>query len=299
MPKPLAGLFPTTMQMAENWQQIIDRVSNLQRDIARVGSIAWFRGQRNSIWTLQSSLHRHIQKLISETGVSFSAVESKALVRDVYKNLFQQFQTDAWSLLAAGERSDWGLVFSMQHYGIPTRLLDWTESFLCAVYFSHLTRSPGEEAAVFVLDPQKLNLKSIGIDGLIHLSDAAELARVNLNYWHPKYVPPENDLLTVAIAPVYTNPRLLSQRSGFTVGGDSFVPLEQEFAEINAIEKIILPADTFSDIEKYIELAGVNAFNFYPDLEGLRLKHEANTRKTIKDAREALSKTRKDRLTRG
>jgi hypothetical protein len=282
--------------MAENWQQIIDRISDLQRDIAKDGSIAWFRGQRNSSWPLQSSLHRRIQLLVSETGTTFTAAETRSLLRDEYKNLFHQFQTDAWSLLDVRERSEWGMVFSMQHYGIPTRLLDWTESFLCAIYFAHLTRIPGEEAAIFVLDPQKLNLSSIGIDGLIHFNAATEPARVNLDHWHPKFLPPKQDLLTIAVAPVYTNPRMLSQRSGFTVSGDSFIPLEQQFAGTGAIEKVILPVDSFNDIEKYLELAGVNAFNFYPDLEGLRLKNEENTRKTIRKAKDALIKNRKGRL---
>jgi hypothetical protein len=60
-------------------------------------------------------------------------------------------------------------------------------------------------------------------------------------------------------------------------------------ATASVIEKVI------NDIEKYLELAGVNAFNFHPDLEGLRLKHEENTRKTIKNAKDALSKNRKGR----
>jgi len=82
------------------------------------------------------------------------------------------------------------------------------------------------------------------------------------------------------------------------LSGDSFKPLEEQYNGMlcneGIIKKILLPPETFDDAEKFLDLAGVNAFNFFPDHEGLRMKHEAQTRQTMMDAKNFYPRTERE-----
>ena len=93
-------------------------------------------------------------------------------------------------------RAEWRPLFGMaQHYGIPTRLLDWSERALVAAYFaasgaSGPAEGSGRHMAVWALDHTRL--------GSIASSD---------------------ERVIVVRAPLATNPNLRAQRGLFTLHG--------------------------------------------------------------------------------
>src|SRR5205823_1919387 len=123
------------------------------------GYPVWFGGQSNSRWCDNSSLHRYINDCFDILPLDDEAEKSE-LVRLTYQSLYRKFKARAWRFLELPERSPWGIVFAMQHWGLPTNLLDWTESFACALYFAQQGRSPECDAALYLLNPEGLNLET-------------------------------------------------------------------------------------------------------------------------------------------
>lgn len=265
--------------MRSEWYDILDRVKGLYREAKDQANTLWFRGQTCSGWPLRSTLHRHVEEQCRAACRSDDVAGKQQVLREEYKSLFYSYWADAVGLLAPNERNDWGIVFSMQHHGWPTRLLDWTESFICALFFAQFERRETEDAAVFVLNPERLNTISNGREGLVFvIEDPSVKTTVPLAKWLPAVArhPQDPPLNTVALFPPRSNPRMISQRATFTVCGDSLLPLEEEYN--SCITKIELPASLYGDAEAFLEIMGIGPFSYFPDFEGLSMLHRHKRR---------------------
>lgn len=105
----------------------------------------WFRGQSDYSWGLVPSVQRkdgmgkHYEQYVS-TNFMIHTMR-------LNPNAPQRYDRASWLTL-------------MQHYGLPTRLLDWSESPLVALYFALSSDKDAKtDAAVWVLNPMKLNKK--------------------------------------------------------------------------------------------------------------------------------------------
>ena len=106
----------------------------------------WFRGVHDARYPLVPRLYR------SNAGVE----ELHGLERE----MFAEFRSRSRSLLTPDIASDWERMFVMQHYGAPTRLLDWSENTLYTLSFAlsgAAYRGFAADAAVWVIDPAGWN----------------------------------------------------------------------------------------------------------------------------------------------
>src|SRR4029077_16583769 len=116
----------------------------------------WFRGHERAEWSLCPKLCR------PEFG-GYTRIK-KDQVEDEIREEFINRAPVLCETVPAGteERAEWEWYFMMQHFGAPTRLLDWTDGALIALCFA-VRNNPGSyDAAVWALDPYSLNREVIG-----------------------------------------------------------------------------------------------------------------------------------------
>jgi hypothetical protein len=136
---------------------------------------------------------------------------------------FEKNSSCAPSLTEEKPQNSWEWYFLMQHFGAATRLLDWTDGALIALYFA-VKGNPGYfDAAVWILDPWWLNKRIIGRSEVIPpgasglwKKDEKRYARWLRDRFDSKSRIPK---WPVAIFPTHFARRISTQRSCFTIHG--------------------------------------------------------------------------------
>jgi len=202
------------------------------------------------------------------------------------ETLFLTFKSQVPSYIAREPRDDWEWYYLMQHYGLPTRLLDWSESALAALYFALTQRPTDGEPCVWLMSPSTLN-------GLAQGSGAASIfvpGGGETKYWLPdrcgrgKYITqiPDTDhdnSLPIAIYPRRFNPRIVAQRGTFTVHGIGELPIEDLFVKdgqpTQGLARILLPADAREDMLSGLRALGVDRTALFPEPESVAVDLKA------------------------
>ena len=167
--------------------------------------LPWFRGQGNAEWDLVPKFYR---------------TKPIDLLTEI--EMREEFVTHAPALCDIKPANEWEWYFLMQHYGAPTRLLDWTDGALIALYFAVRDNTGDRHAAVWALDPWDLNLKIVGRDEVIPPGDPVfATANRKEHAWPPKRVGRRKALddWPIAVFPGHFDKRIGAQRSSFTVHG--------------------------------------------------------------------------------
>jgi hypothetical protein len=191
-----------------------------------------FRGQRNAAWQLDTSFDRNYQTL--------SNTERQRVAND----LLEAFRDSLAEHGLLDELTGHEFVALAQHHGLPTRLLDWSESPYIAAYFafSGALMSHDDEAsvAVWVLDSESpIWAEESGVA-----------------------------ILTVRGG---KNLRLRNQYGRFTLSKTPFRTLEEYVTACDggtALRQIVLPAEEAPKALSDLDVMGINSSRLFPDVSG-------------------------------
>lgn len=165
--------------------------------------------------------------------------------------------------------NDWQTLINMQHYGIPTRLLDWTDNFGTGLFFAaywNNIKKYKEDAVMYLLDPEKLNKSTIFSEGVIqNLSKVQDFSYETIYLNKQNYKGREVDF-PVAIEPVLENERIFAQRGAFTIHSNADSNFENDN---DSIKKVLLKKEAIPAAIEFLKLANINAFTVFPDIKGI------------------------------
>ena len=200
-----------------------------------------------------------------------------------------------------GSRTSWQTLAEMQHHGVPTRLLDWTEVLSVALYFSlgryrkeleagwtSASRINGSSVSdryrrnFFI--PDILKVPSIWILNPFLLSDGSTRRKriwdltmdPAFDYYNCFFVRQEwHFRKPIPMVSPWVSQRIAAQQGLFTVFGYRQEPLEEQSPKVIREVKIDPPAAVYA-VRHLIEFCGITHYSLFRDLDSLgsRMREE-------------------------
>lgn len=260
-----------TVETIDNLLHLIRRDTDEWTFPTKAGK-PWFRGQRNAEHTPKPGVFRFSYDEIGLTNM--------------FRNRAPAFDRVPGR---TGHTDEW--LFLMQHYGAPTRLLDWTESALAGLLFAvyRINKDQNDDAndaAVWMLHPLELNA----------LEDSIGKAEFP-NTWsnHPGNIVRNNidtpfgsgrpsTKYPIAIQTTFSRQMMSSQKSCFTIHGSIENDFEEMFSDSPLVKngffrKYLIPSRERQSIEEELDLLGITYSVVFPNLNGLAMELKYRFRK--------------------
>ncbi|HAY3506933.1 FRG domain-containing protein [Elizabethkingia anophelis] len=260
---------------------IVPNLAEYQKTIENLqnSGMIWFRGQSNASYEIVPSLFREKFVIGDNQGIDrhkYGFKKSDAIMKNDIKAI-EVFKNKFKILYPSRVISEIDCLYLMQHYGIKTRLLDFTTDPIIALYFAlnkfkkcdnendeyvDIDEKDGyseKGSSIFCIDPNFLNKESFNDGEIVNLENS-EFSEIK-DTFHP-----------VAIETDFDEPRIKAQKSKFVFFGVDYKPYEAYDVLKSHYHKIIIPNSARKDMFNEIKQKGYNHFTIYPDLKGLALE---------------------------
>lgn len=247
--------------------------------------IQWYRGQADKTWELVPGVQR-----------DFSGSEEDLFRKERYytNDFLASASVFKSPTLPIDDYAGW--LTLMQHYGLPTRLLDWSRSPLVSLYFTVCDKSRWDkDGCVWMLTPGKLNeSQHLEKPSLIDGKEYSNVFIYNMKHktiqtmlytafkrWKfcsiPEAITPEDrkfdhrfeDLKgkIAACYPTEADGRVYSQLSTFTVHNS--IRKLTEICDKSVLLRITIPHEDKKNLLSELSVCGITESHLFPDLEHL------------------------------
>jgi hypothetical protein len=220
-----------------------------------------YHGSGDATWPLLTSLDR------------LGGVTPPHTKAHLEAHVLRHFVRYARPYLSGRHTDEWELLMTAQHYGVPTRLLDWTYSPLIAAHFATVDRK-GVAAAIWQLDWRQIH-KAYNFPGLALLVTDIQRLFDDGGFFSPWQLFEWQDdrrAFACLVEPPAFDLRLLAQSAAFTLCSDtrqSFDSFLTQQGLSGALTKYVIPAEEIERVRDQLDLVGIDERRLFPDLSGL------------------------------
>lgn len=255
--KPLTfvGEAKSTSELLE---QITKWHAKYQMDGPDAHRRAWYRGHSDCQYDLRPGVYRASFTQSSKDMYGKGAEEKRL---NLEREMLSEFRTSGATILNANAIVE--VYFSAQHYGMPTRLLDWTTNPLAALFFAVKSRREDKEGELLFMDAPKLLPYTPNTPrGILTMRHPYAVDAIGMSFWHePKQL---REPLVLPIRPDNQSGRIGQQSSCFTLHMHGAAACTNP-----TLNRVRIPGKTKPRILEELRRLNINEFTIYNDLEHL------------------------------
>jgi len=222
-----------------------ERLATARKQLDTHGQGAWYRGMKKGTYHLVPAYLRDARLSGKE------------------HNLMARFTRQGARFLDS--RDKWERLAFMQHFGVPTKLMDWSTNVTAALYFALAfdvdSRQELQHPCVWVLNPFCLNGKSGPRRIFDNVDDPPDLKLEGMarNEWTYE--------LPIAIALDWRNNRIEHQQGVFTYHGTKRQPLDELAPD--CVIKLDILDDEIDELIDHLRDSGVTHYRMFQDPDSL------------------------------